>query len=115
MRIARGEPVHILIVEDDLDLAAQLEKSLTDQGHEVAVARDGEEGLAKAGEYVFDAMVVDRMMPRLDGLTMLSRLRDSGNKTPTLILSALGQVDDRVEGLRAGGDDTICGIAWQLD
>ena len=99
--------MHILIVEDDKDLAAQLESSLSDQGHEVAVARDGEEGLMKARDYVFDAMVVDRMMPRLDGLTMLSQLRESGNKTPALILSALGQVDDRVEGLRAGGDDYL--------
>ncbi len=99
--------MHILIVEDDADLAGQLENSLIDQGHEVTVAIDGEDGLQTAKEHVFDAMVVDRMMPRLDGLAMLAKLRETGNKTPALILSALGQVDDRVEGLRAGGDDYL--------
>lgn len=99
--------MHILIVEDDADLAGQLENSLIDHGHEVTVAIDGEDGLQTAKEHVFDAMVVDRMMPRLDGLAMLAKLRETGNKTPALILSALGQVDDRVEGLRAGGDDYL--------
>lgn len=97
----------ILIIEDDLELAAQLSKSLEAEGHETVHAENGKVGLHHASRGLFDVLVVDRMMPELDGLSMLSQLRAEGVDTPALILSALGQVDDRVEGLRAGGDDYL--------
>ena len=99
--------MNILIVEDDLELAEQLISSLNEAGHEVTHAADGEAGEKAAIGSAFDVMVVDRMLPKRDGLTMLTELRNAGIKTPALILSALGQVDDRVTGLRAGGDDYL--------
>ena len=99
--------MRILVVEDDREAAAYLTRGLKESGHIVDHAPDGEDGLhlAMAGNY--DVAVVDRMMPRLDGLSMVRRMRDEGNKTPVLFLSALGEVDDRVKGLRAGGDDYL--------
>jgi two-component system OmpR family response regulator len=99
--------MRILVVEDDREAAAYLTRGLKESGHIVDHAGDGEDGLhlAMAGNY--DVAVVDRMMPRLDGLSMVRRMRDEGNKTPVLFLSALGEVDDRVKGLRAGGDDYL--------
>lgn len=99
--------MRILIVEDDRAAAAYLSRGLVEAGHGVDMAHDGETGLqlALAGEY--DALVVDRMLPRRDGLTLIRMLRADGRKTPVLVLSALGQVDQRVEGLRAGGDDYL--------
>ncbi|MFD0915847.1 response regulator transcription factor [Pseudahrensia aquimaris] len=99
--------MNVLIVEDDLELSSQLCKALEDADHTTVHAENGEDGLRLAQQGNFDVMVVDRMMPRLDGLSMISRLRERGIDTPALILSALGQVDDRVEGLRAGGDDYL--------
>lgn len=99
--------MNILVVEDDQQLAQQLVASLADSGHEAVHVSDGERGETEATETAFDVMVVDRMLPGQDGLTMISNLRNSGIKTPVLILSALGQVDDRVTGLRAGGDDYL--------
>lgn len=99
--------MHILIVEDDEELSLQLVNALQEQGHETTLARDGKQGFDVASSAAFDVMIVDRMMPVMDGLSMLSKLRESGVTTPALILSALGQVDDRVEGLRAGGDDYL--------
>ena len=99
--------MHILIVEDDKDVGQQLLEALEDSGHEAVLAIDGESGLAKGQNTSFDVMIVDRMLPKMDGLSMLRELRDSGVTTPALILSALGQVDDRVMGLRAGGDDYL--------
>jgi two-component system, OmpR family, response regulator len=99
--------MRILIIEDDAEAAAYLQKALGEAGHVAEVARDGLEGLAKAQDDAFDVLVVDRMLPKLDGLSLIGNLRSQGVGTPTLILSALGQVDDRVKGLRAGGDDYL--------
>ena len=97
----------ILVIEDDREAAEYLERALTEAGHTAHVARDGETGfsLADSGEY--DILVIDRMLPRRDGLSVIAGLRARGNETPVLILSALGEVDDRVTGLRAGGDDYL--------
>jgi len=97
----------ILIVEDDREAAEYLQKAFAEAGHTAHVAADGEGGfaLAESGEY--DVLVVDRMLPRRDGLSLIAGLRSRGNPTPVLILSALGAVDDRVTGLRAGGDDYL--------
>jgi len=99
--------MRILLVEDDRDAAAYLIKALREAGHVADHAVDGEDGLGLAGEGIYDVLVVDRMLPRLDGLSFIGELRSRGDHTPTLILSALGQVDDRVAGLRAGGDDYL--------
>ena len=99
--------MRLLIVEDDRDAADYLRKAFREAGHVVDVAGDGEEGLALALDGGYDVLVVDRMLPRRDGLSLITQLRGHGDKTPTLILSALGQVDDRVTGLRAGGDDYL--------
>jgi two-component system OmpR family response regulator len=99
--------MRILVIEDDAEAAAFLAKGLREAGHVVDHAIDGETGLdmADAGDY--DAYVIDRMLPKLDGVTLLARRRDHGDETPALFLSALGEVDDRVTGLNAGGDDYL--------
>ena len=97
----------ILIVEDDIQAAGFLIKAFGEAGHNPIHATDGEAGLELASADEFDMLVIDRMMPKLDGLSMLKRLRSSGDDTPAIILSALGEVDDRVEGLRSGGDDYL--------
>jgi two-component system OmpR family response regulator len=99
--------MRILIVEDDKEIARNIAKMLTEQGHVADVAHDGEDGLTMAREGAFEVLIVDRMMPNKDGLAMLEELRAEGYKTPVLILSALGEVDDRVQGLKAGGDDYL--------
>lgn len=99
--------MNILLVEDDRELANQLMSSLAESGHEVVHALDGDEGLETARSLAFDVMIIDRMIPKRDGLTMLADMRNEGINTPAIILSALGQVDDRVAGLRAGGDDYL--------
>jgi len=99
--------MRVLIVEDDREVARNIAKMLRECGHVADAAHDGEDGLALAREGTFDVLIVDRMMPRRDGLSMISALREEGDKTPVLILSALGEVDDRVEGLKAGGDDYL--------
>lgn len=97
----------ILIVEDDSAAAALLQQGLTSLGYASEIARDGLEGLEKTRAANFDLWLVDIMLPKLDGLSMLRTLRGEGMHTPALILSALGEVDERVEGLRAGGDDYL--------
>ncbi|MBN9233124.1 MULTISPECIES: response regulator transcription factor [Phyllobacteriaceae] len=97
----------ILIIEDDREAADYLEKAFTEAGHTAHVAGDGETGFALADSGEYDVMVVDRLLPRRDGLSVIAGLRSRGNATPVLILSALGEVDDRVTGLRAGGDDYL--------
>jgi len=97
----------ILIVEDDRDGAAYLLKALREEGHVVDQAHDGLDGYALAREGNYDALIVDRMLPKLDGLSLVRSLREQEVETPVLFLSALGQVDDRVKGLRAGGDDYL--------
>jgi two-component system OmpR family response regulator len=97
----------ILIIEDDPETAEQLVDSLATSGYQVDLAVDGDEGLSRglSGEYA--VMTIDRMLPGTDGVTVIRRLREGGIVTPTLIISALGEVDDRVRGLRAGGDDYL--------
>ncbi|WP_020179040.1 response regulator transcription factor [Methylopila sp. M107] len=97
----------LLIVEDDREAAAYVVKAFAEEGHVADHAADGAEGYELASGSTYDVLVVDRMLPKLDGLTLIGRLRAEGLKTPVLILSALGQVDDRVQGLRAGGDDYL--------
>ncbi|MBX3535546.1 MAG: response regulator transcription factor [Xanthobacteraceae bacterium] len=99
--------MRLLIVEDDREAADYLKKALREAGHMAEVANDGEAGLVMALDDSFDVLVVDRMLPKRDGLSVVSELRARGKETPVLILSALGQVDDRVTGLRAGGDDYL--------
>jgi two-component system OmpR family response regulator len=99
--------MRVLVVEDDKETAKFLQRSLTESGHAVEAAGDGEQGLALAREHPWDVIIVDRMLPKLDGLSLIEKLRGDGLRTPVLILSALGEVDDRVRGLRAGGDDYL--------
>ena len=99
--------MRLLIIEDDRDAADYLVKAFREVGHVADHAADGEEGLALAVDGGYDVLIVDRMLPKRDGLSVIGGLRDKGITTPALILSALGQVDDRVKGLRAGGDDYL--------
>ena len=97
----------ILVIEDDLAAAKTLVQGLEQYGHDVDHVADGALAIAQATEHNYDAWVVDRMLPNIDGLTIVASLREQGNKTPALILSALDAVDDRIEGLAAGGDDYL--------
>jgi len=99
--------MRILIIEDDREAASYLVKAFREAGHVADHAADGEDGLAMASDGPYDVLIVDRMLPKKDGLTVIAELRAAGRDTPALILSALGQVDDRVKGLRAGGDDYL--------
>jgi two-component system OmpR family response regulator len=99
--------MRLLVIEDDREAAEYLRKALREAGHMAEIAHDGEEGFVAALDGEFDVLVVDRMLPKRDGLSVISDLRARGKTTPVLILSALGQVDDRVTGLRAGGDDYL--------
>src|SRR5579872_729170 len=99
--------MQVLIIEDDAETAAQLRQSLADSGHRAEHAADGPGGLERARAGRYDALIVDRMLPGLDGLSLVQRLRESGNQVPVLFLTALGQVDDRVTGLSGGGDDYL--------
>ena len=99
--------MRILIVEDDLEAAEAMARGLGEAGHDCVRGADGEEGLTAARDGAFDVMVVDRMMPRMNGLQLVETLRREGDHTPVLFLSALGEVGDRVDGLQAGGDDYL--------
>ena len=99
--------MRILIVEDDLEAAEAMSRGLTEAGHDCTRGADGEEGLAHARDGEFDVMVVDRMMPKMNGVQLVETLRREGDRTPVLFLSALGEVSDRVDGLQAGGDDYL--------
>lgn len=99
--------MQLLIVEDDTATATFIQKGLSDAGHNADVSPTGDQGLAMATRGHYDALIIDRMLPNLDGLALVSSLRDQGLKTPVLILSALGEVNDRVEGLKMGGDDYL--------
>jgi len=99
--------MRLLIIEDDRESADYLVKAFREVGHIADLASDGDEGLAMADSGDYDVLVIDRMLPKRDGLSVIGALRDKGNSTPVLILSALGQVDDRIKGLRAGGDDYL--------
>ncbi len=100
-------PMRILVIEDDRDAASWLVKGLKESGHVVDLAGDGEQGLTLALEGVHDVMIIDRMLPKLDGLSVIQQVRANKLKTPVIILSALSDVDERVKGLRAGGDDYL--------
>ncbi len=99
--------MRILVIEDDANVAGFIAKGLREAGHVVDVADNGKDGLFLATTEAYDALVLDRMLPQVDGLTVLRTLRASGSAVPVLLLSALGEVDDRVQGLRAGGDDYL--------
>jgi len=97
----------LLIVEDDVEAAAYLKRALSEAGHAIDHAANGREGLMLAAGEPYDVIVLDRMLPGIDGLAILRTIRASGVKTPVLLLTALGGIDDRVEGLEAGGDDYL--------
>jgi len=97
----------VLVIEDDREAAAYVVKGLGESGYVVDHAAEGRDGLFMATDGSYDALIVDRMLPGMDGLAVISALRAAEVKTPALILSALGAVDDRVKGLRAGGDDYL--------
>jgi two-component system OmpR family response regulator len=97
----------ILVIEDDPETARQVADCLRDGGYQVDVAPNGEEARDRTHGSAYAVMTVDRMLPRLDGIELIRRFREDGVATPVLILSALGEVDDRVRGLRAGGDDYL--------
>ncbi len=99
--------MRILLVEDDTEAAIYLVKGLTESGHSVEHAADGDKGLQLAVANAYDSMIIDRMLPKRDGLSIIEELRRMGNMTPVLILSALDDVDERVTGLKAGGDDYL--------
>src|SRR6267154_3632266 len=123
-QVARGKPVRyrtenwsaaigntamtkILLIEDDTETAEEITAELQQRGYETEWAASGIEGLDKARSCRSDAMIVDRMLPGMDGLTIIEALRQEQMRTPVLILSALGAIDERVRGLRAGGDDYL--------
>jgi two-component system OmpR family response regulator len=97
----------LLVIEDDREAAAYIVKGLAESGYVVDHALDGRNGLFMATSSSYDALIVDRMLPGMDGLALVAALRAAEIRTPVLILSALGAVDDRVKGLRAGGDDYL--------
>jgi len=99
--------MRILVIEDDKDAASWLVKGLKESGHIVDHAVDGDKGLELAVSGTYDVLIVDRMLPKLDGLAIIRHLRAQDNKVPILILSALSDVDERVTGLRSGGDDYL--------
>jgi two-component system OmpR family response regulator len=99
--------MRILIIEDDSETRDFVERGLREIGHAVTVAAEGRDGLFQATDGSFDAIVVDRMLPGLDGLSLVKMLRAAGKKTPILMLTAIGRIADRVEGLEAGADDYL--------
>ncbi|NUO75320.1 response regulator transcription factor [Lysobacter sp. 5GHs7-4] len=99
--------MRVLLIEDDPHTAGFIAKGLREDGHTVDQADNGKDGLFLATTERYDAIVLDRMLPALDGLVLLQTLRGAGNRTPVLLLTALGEVDHRVEGLRAGADDYL--------
>jgi two-component system OmpR family response regulator len=99
--------MRILCIEDDRELLDYISKGLDENGHAVTTATNGHDGLSMAMNNDYDVMLIDRMLPGLDGLSVIKSLRESNNLIPILIFSALGEVDDRVKGLRAGGDDYL--------
>jgi two-component system OmpR family response regulator len=99
--------MRLLVIEDDPETREFIAQGLRESGHNADETADGKEGLLLAGERDYDAIVLDRMLPGLDGLSIVKSLRAQGKRTPILILSALGEVDDRVEGLTRGGDDYL--------
>lgn len=104
---AQGARMKVLLVEDDTLVADFVVSELIAAGHACAHEVDGEAGYTRARAEQFDVMVVDRMMPKMDGLALIAKLRESGDNTPALVLSALGEVDARIQGLQSGADDYL--------
>tara|TARA_B100000029_G_scaffold347461_2_gene339808 strand:- start:1667 stop:2380 length:714 start_codon:yes stop_codon:yes gene_type:complete len=102
-----GDFMRVLIVEDDVTVGQYIVSGLKESGHSTEIASDGLAGLKIATEGDFDALIIDRMLPQMDGLSIIESIRREGNNTPVLILSALGEVNDKVQGLKAGGDDYL--------
>jgi two-component system, OmpR family, response regulator len=102
-----GTRRNVLVIEDDPETASQLTDFLRVRGYQVDLARNGQDGLSLASSRKYAVMTIDRMLPGVDGLAIIRRLRESGIDVPALIVSALGEVDDRVRGLRSGGDDYL--------
>ncbi|MCF6216156.1 MAG: response regulator transcription factor [Emcibacter sp.] len=99
--------MQLLLIEDEIEVADFIRQSLEEAGHTVCHLDNGRDGLTQALANSFDVLIVDRMLPELDGLKVVKAIRATGNQTPVLFLSALGQVDERVKGLKAGGDDYL--------
>jgi two-component system OmpR family response regulator len=99
--------MRVLVIEDNRETAQFVQRGLREANHVAEIAEDGEVGLALARAGGYDVLIVDRMLPHLDGLSLIQTLRAEGDRTPVLILSAMSHVDDRVKGLRAGGDDYL--------
>ena len=99
--------MNVLLVEDDPGVGGFVAAELRTAGHACVHKTDGEDALLEARNTVYDVLVIDRMLPRMDGLTLIKTLRDGGSNTPMLVLSALGEVDDRVQGLKCGADDYL--------
>lgn len=99
--------MRILLIEDDAETAAYVQAGLREAGHDVAVSGDGRDGLFRASGHEWDLLLVDRMLPGIDGLALVRALRAGGVETPVLFLTTLGGIDDRVGGLNAGGDDYL--------
>ncbi|MBN9013980.1 MAG: response regulator transcription factor [Rhizobiales bacterium] len=102
-----GDHRHILVVEDDPETAEQIVEPLTTSGYQVDLAVSGNEALSRGFASDYAVITIDRMLPDIDGIAVMRQLRDKGIAAPILIISALGEVDDRVRGLRAGGDDYL--------
>jgi two-component system OmpR family response regulator len=99
--------MNVLLVEDDLEVGGFIVSELRAAGHDCVHKVDGEEALHEARTTAYDVLIIDRMLPTMDGLTLIKNLRSSGNNAPMLVLSALGEVDDRVKGLHCGADDYL--------
>jgi two-component system OmpR family response regulator len=99
--------MRVLVIEDDSETASYIRNGLTEEGHTVDIVADGRDGLVQASAEDYDVVIVDRMLPGLDGLSLVRILRGAGKQTPVLYLTSLGGVDDRVKGLEAGGDDYV--------
>lgn len=99
--------MRLLLIEDDTKLADYVSRGFSEAGHLCDVLDNGQDGLFQATRETYDVLIVDRMLPGLDGLSMVKAIRAAGNKTPLIFLTSIGGVDDRVEGLEAGGDDYL--------
>ena len=99
--------MRILVVEDDAETAAYVSNGLVEEGHTAETVADGRDGLTQAMDEVYDILIIDRMLPGLDGLSLVRALRALGHKVPVIFLTSLGGVDDRVDGLNVGGDDYL--------
>jgi two-component system OmpR family response regulator len=106
-RASSRTPMRLLLIEDDLEAAEYLVKGLQENGYVVEHSADGRDGMQRATSQRYDTIIADRQLPHVDGLAIIGALRERGDRTPVLILSALGTVDDRVHGLKAGGDDYL--------